>query len=100
VVRVWEANPPADVKGPLEWVLLSALPAQTLKQIKERRDWYACRWLVEQYHDVEKNGCSEEDRRFAIAEAWWPATCYTTARLPAFSYNTNLHRASCSQGEC
>lgn len=68
VVRIWEANPPAGVKEPLEWILLTALPTQTLEQIKARRDWYACRWLVEQFHDVEKNGCSEEDRRFHTAE--------------------------------
>jgi hypothetical protein len=67
VVRVWEADPPATVKEPLEWVLLSALPAGTLGQIKQRRDWYGCRWLVEQFHDVEKNGCAEEQRRFETA---------------------------------
>src|ERR1700676_3189834 len=33
----------------------------------KRRDWYACRWLIEVYHDIEKNGCSEEDRRFETA---------------------------------
>src|SRR5262249_49705771 len=60
VIRVWEANPPADVKEPLEWVLLCSLPAQTEEQIKEKRDWYGCRWLAEIYHDVEKNGCREE----------------------------------------
>jgi hypothetical protein len=71
VVRVWEPDPPADVKEPLEWVLLGSLPAKTLEQIKERRDWYSCRWLAEVYHDVEKNGCSEEDRRFETAERMW-----------------------------
>jgi hypothetical protein len=71
LVRVWEANPPANVKEPLEWVLLSSLPARTLEQIKERRDWYCCRWLDEIYHDVEKNGCREEDRRFETAERMW-----------------------------
>jgi hypothetical protein len=66
VVRVWEADPPAGV-APLEWLLLSSLPTTTLDELKERRDWYGCRWLVEVYHDVEKNGCREEDRRFETA---------------------------------
>jgi hypothetical protein len=66
VVRVWEADPPAGV-APLEWLLLSSLPATTLEELKERRDWYGCRWLVEVYHDVEKNGCCEEGRRFETA---------------------------------
>jgi hypothetical protein len=69
VIRVWEANPPADVQEPLEWILICSLPTQTLEEIKERRDWYAIRWMVEIYHDIEKNGCSEEDRRFQTAEA-------------------------------
>jgi hypothetical protein len=68
LVRVWEPDPPANVKEPLEWILLGSLPAATPEQIKERRDWYCCRPLVEMYHDVEKNGCREEDRRFETAE--------------------------------
>lgn len=68
VIRIWEPNPPADIAEPLEWVLLCSLPSQTLAELKERRDWYCCRWLVEIYHDIEKNGCSEEDRRFETAE--------------------------------
>ena len=68
VVRAWEVGAPPAVKGPLEWVLLTSVEAATLEQIKERRDWYCCRWCAEVYHDVEKNGCSEEDRRFETAE--------------------------------
>jgi hypothetical protein len=68
VVRVWEPNPPAGVEEPLEWILLSTLPAPTLAGLKERRDWYGCRWMSEVFHDIEKNGCSQEDRRFETAE--------------------------------
>lgn len=67
VIRVWEADPPTGTE-PLEWLLLCSLPTTTLDELKERRDWYGCRWLIEVYHDVEKNGCSEEDRRFETAE--------------------------------
>jgi Transposase DNA-binding/Transposase Tn5 dimerisation domain len=68
VVRIWEPNPPAGVEEPLEWILLSSVPAPTLAELKERRDWYCCRWMIEVFHDIEKNGCSEEDRRFETAE--------------------------------
>jgi len=68
VVRIWEPNPPADIEEPLEWILLSALPAATLADLKERRDWYCCRWMSEVLHDIEKNGCSQEDRRFETAD--------------------------------
>jgi hypothetical protein len=68
VVRVWEPEPPAEVEEPLEWVLLSSVPTTGVAQLKERRDWYTVRWAAEVYHDVEKNGCREEERRFATAE--------------------------------
>jgi hypothetical protein len=68
VIRVWEPDPPAGVEEPLEWVLLCSVPTNTLDELKERRDWYCCRWLVEVFHDIEKNGCREEDRRLATAD--------------------------------
>src|SRR5439155_16482721 len=62
-------NPPASVQEPLEWVLLCSVPTVTVADINERRGWYSCRWLAEVFHDIEKNGCLEEDRRFETAEA-------------------------------
>lgn len=68
VIRVWEAQPPPGVRAPLEWVLLCSLPSDGVEAIRRHRDWYGCRWLVEVYHDIEKNGCSEEARRFETAD--------------------------------
>jgi Transposase DNA-binding/Transposase Tn5 dimerisation domain len=73
IIRIWEANPPADVAEPVEWILWCSLPTQTLAELQDRRDWYCQRWLVEVYHHIEKNGCSEEDRRFETADRM--ATC-------------------------
>jgi hypothetical protein len=67
VIRIWEPQPPAGLEEPLEWILLCSLPTSTLEELKDRRDWYCCRWMVEVYHNIEKNGCSEEDRRFETA---------------------------------
>jgi hypothetical protein len=67
VIRVWEAAPPAGVEEPLEWILVCSLPTVTRAEINERRAWYSCRWLIEVFHDIEKNGCAEEDRRFETA---------------------------------
>lgn len=67
VIRVWEAQPPPGVSEPLEWVLLCSLPTVGVVSIRQHRDWYSCRWMVEVYHDIEKNGCSEEARRFETA---------------------------------
>ena len=66
VVRIWESDPPVGVE-PLDWVLVTSVPTETAADIRERRDWYGCRWLVEVFHDIEKNGCGEEDRRFETA---------------------------------
>jgi hypothetical protein len=68
VIRIWEPQPPAGIDEPVEWMLLCSVPTQSTAELKERRDWYACRWMLEIYHDIEKNGCSEEDRRFETAD--------------------------------
>jgi hypothetical protein len=68
VVRIWEPDPPTEVKEPLEWILIGSMPTTTTADLHARRDWYCCRWGVETFHDIEKNGCSEEKRRFETAE--------------------------------
>src|SRR5262249_61985659 len=68
VIRIWDPEPPAEVAEPLEWILLCSVPTTTLDELKERRDWYCCRWMVEVFHDIEKNGCGEEERRVATAD--------------------------------
>ena len=72
VERVWEPDRPAGGEPPLEWILLSSLPAADAERLRRRCDWYACRPLIEDYHQVEKTGCGEEDLRFETAEALWP----------------------------
>jgi hypothetical protein len=81
VIRVWEPDPPAGVTEPLEWVLLCSVPAPTADDLKERRDWYCCRWLVEVYHAIEKTGCGEEQRRFETGERL--ETCLAVLALVA-----------------
>jgi hypothetical protein len=66
IIRIWEANAPPGVE-PLEWILVCSVPTQGLEQLKIRRDWYCCRWMVEVFHHIEKNGCKEEARRFETA---------------------------------
>ena len=72
VERVWEPHPPADVEEPLEWILLRSLPATRTEELERHRDWYACRPLIEEFHQVEKSGCGEEALRFQTAEALLP----------------------------
>lgn len=62
VVRVWEVDAPEGVE-PLEWVLLSSLPVETVEQAWERVGWYRRRWIVEDYHQALKTGCRVEERQ-------------------------------------
>ena len=69
VVRVWEPNPPPNVE-PVQWVLLSSLPVLSWEDAHERSQWYAQRWLIEDFHKALKTGCRMEhtqlDDRFDI----------------------------------
>jgi hypothetical protein len=66
VIRVWEDRPPAGVEA-LEWILVCSVPTSGLAELRQRRDWYSCRWLVEVFHHIEKSGCKQEARRFETA---------------------------------
>jgi hypothetical protein len=52
----------------LEWVLLSSRPVEDAAQACERLDWYAGRWLIEEYHKGLKTGCAIERRRLESAK--------------------------------
>lgn len=59
VVRAWEPNPPPDVEA-VEWVLLTSWPVADAASARQVTHWYACRWLVEDYHQCLKTGCRME----------------------------------------
>ena len=67
VVRVWEPQPPEGVE-PLEWLLLTSVPTQSVEQAWERVDWYRTRWIVEDYHQGLKTGCRLEQRQLQSYE--------------------------------
>jgi hypothetical protein len=72
VQRIWEPAPPAGVQ-PLEWMLLSSLPVTSAEDLRTRQQWYALRWpTAEEFHQVEKTGCGEEQLRFETAQAMAP----------------------------
>lgn len=59
VVRVWELDPPEDVE-PLEWILLTDAPADTLEAALTVALQYATRWVVEDFHKALKTGLGAE----------------------------------------
>jgi hypothetical protein len=69
VVHVREEDPPAgDGVVPVEWMLLSSEPAHGLEDARRLAGWYSRRWVIEEFHRVEKEGCRLEDSQLDDAE--------------------------------
>lgn len=54
-----ESDAPAGIK-PVEWRLLTNRSAPTFEAVVELIDWYRCRWEIETFFNVLKNGCRVE----------------------------------------
>jgi Transposase DNA-binding/Transposase DDE domain len=72
IVRVAEVDPPTGVE-PLEWILLTNVPVNSLEDANQRIGWYQCRWIIEEYHKALKTGCQIEDMQFTTEARLQPA---------------------------
>jgi hypothetical protein len=70
-VMVRELNPPKD-EPPVEWILLSDLPIDTVEQVRELVRSYTVRWVIEIFFRTLKSGCRVEDRRFEHIDRFLP----------------------------
>jgi hypothetical protein len=70
-VLVTEANPPED-DVPVEWILITSLPIDTVDQVRLVVQYYSTRWMVEVFFRVLKSGCRVEDRRFETTDRLMP----------------------------
>lgn len=77
-VRVWEPNTPTG-EEPLEWILLTNCATTTLAEAFERIDWYALRWIIEEYHKGMKTGCGIETLQFENIQRLEPAIALISA---------------------
>ena len=66
-ILVREENPPADIKEPIEWLLLTNTTVQDFHQAVQVIEWYCCRWQIEVFHKIIKSGCRVEDCRLQTA---------------------------------
>ena len=66
-ILVKEHKPPKGEK-PIEWVLLTNLPIETEEQVKTIIQWYVCRWEIEIYFRVLKNGCQVQKLQLETIE--------------------------------
>ena len=53
---------------PIEWLLLTTVPAPSVDGAIERVHWYSCRWTIEVWHRVLKTGCRIESRQLETVE--------------------------------
>lgn len=61
-IRVWEDELDSPVTEPIEWLLLTTLPVESLSDALHAVQLYRLRWLVEEYHKCLKTGCRMESR--------------------------------------
>jgi hypothetical protein len=53
----------AEVKEPIDWMLLTTVKTENFEEACQRLRWYSRRWGIEVYHRTIKSGCRIEDRR-------------------------------------
>jgi hypothetical protein len=68
VVRVWEADPP-EGEPPVEWVLLTNEPIESIGDALQAVERYRARWIIEEYFKALKTGCAYETRQLGDYES-------------------------------
>jgi hypothetical protein len=98
-VLVREDEPPADIKEPIEWMLLTNTTVENFSQAEQVIAWYCCRWQIEVFHKVIKSGCRVEDCRLqttARLQNYIALMCVVAWRLQWLTYiNRTNPQASC-----
>jgi hypothetical protein len=79
-VLVVERDVPPGVE-PVEWLLLTDLPINTVDDVLRIVDYYTCRWQIEIFYRVLKSGCKVEESQLERAERFEPylALCLIVA---------------------
>ena len=71
VVLVQELNPP-EGEPPVEWILFTDLPIDTVEAIQKIVNRYKVRWIIEIFFRTLKSGCRVQDRRFEQIDRFLP----------------------------
>ena len=98
VVLVSEVNPPPGDE-PVEWLLLTSLPIDSLEQVQQIIQYYCVRWMIEIFFRVLKSGCRVEERLFEYMDRL--VTCLAVYLIVAWRtlYVCRLGR-SCPETSC
>lgn len=98
-VLVREDDPPADIKDPIEWLLLTNTVVNDFSQALQVIEWYCCRWQIEVFHKIIKSGCRVEDCRLQTAvrlQNYIALMCVVAWRLQWLTYSNRTNpQASC-----
>lgn len=97
-VLVSELNPPPNDE-PVEWLLLTSLPIDSVEQVGQILQYYCVRWMIEVFFRVLKSGCRVEERRFKYLDR--QLTCLALYMIVAWRtlYVCRLGR-SCPEMSC
>lgn len=71
VVLVREIDPPAG-EQPVEWLLLTNMPIDTVEQVRQVIQYYRVRWMIEVFFRTLKSGCRIEQRQFEHVDRLLP----------------------------
>lgn len=63
VVLVEEVSPPKG-EPPIQWLLITSLPIETIEQVQQIIGYYCHRWQIEIYFRTLKSGCRIQERYF------------------------------------
>jgi hypothetical protein len=79
-VLVTEPNPPEGAE-PVEWLLVTSLPIDTIEQVRAIIRYYCGRWGIEIYFRILKSGCKVEESQLHTADSFLPylACCMIVA---------------------
>ncbi len=66
-IRCWEEAADGE-EEPIEWILFTTIPVTNLRAALEVVEWYAQRWVIEDYHKCLKTGCAMEKRQLETAD--------------------------------
>ncbi len=97
-LRVWavyikETDPPAGI-DPIEWMLLTNEAVDDLAAANERVDWYTYRWIIEEWHKIEKTGCRLESSQLKTAAALERLAAFTAVVAVRILQLRNLAQAA------
>lgn len=88
-----------DGVEPLEWLLLTSLPVDSLQQAATVVEWYGVRWSIEVFFNVLKNGCQVSRLQLETPERLLPCIGLYLVTTWRVLYSLMLGRA-CPELDC